>query len=427
VVLMRSRDERGVVTVFAAVFVSVVALVLASMVVDVGSAKAQRRQAQATADASALAGVNQVVALYRAQQDPKSTASRASILLVVKRYAAANWGTTDAEWAACSTSLPSAGYEDVVATDTTNCVLVNWTQKRLRVRIPPRAQTKWFGARSLTTGATAEASWSQQQPPCGLCVLGQGMTHSINNGNVLVSNANVQINGSLTTNVNNGSLDVTGGNLSVQTSATGSISPAPTITNVAITDPLSAFEVPTLPTNKPAGQNPCTGGPGVYGAFSTFNSCALTPGVYVITGLWKMASSGESLSGTGVTLYFTCKDGSGNPRECNSGESGGEFQQNGGTLQLSAPTSGSWAGSMIMYSRNNTANLTLRGNGATSYHGTIYAKSSTLDINGTTGAAAVDSLVVVNSLNLGGNNGYVSLVYNQPSNQSTVGGTYLDD
>jgi hypothetical protein len=435
VLTRRRRDEAGAVAVIAAVFVSFVALVLTSLVVDVGYAKTQRRQAQAAAEAAALAGADQIVATLRQgvtqAANVASSTSRTAIEKAVTDSAQLNWNTTSTEWSGCSATLLT-GYEKVVAADPNNCITVNWTTHRLRVRVPARTMPSFFNKKSLVTGATAEAAWTETVPACGLCVLGS-TTHSIGNGNVLVSQANVSFNGSVTTNVNNGSVSVSGGQLNIQNSVgtSGTFNQTPNFTGTAIVDPLASFQMPALPTNHPSG-GPCVGGPGVYGDWNTFtdSTCGdLQPGLYVITGLWKMASSGEQLVGNGVTFYFTCADSSGNARACNStGEAGGRFQQNGGTLKISAPAPPSpTAGLLIMYDRNNTSDLVLRGNGGTTYSGTMYAPRSTLDINGMAGAATVDSLIVVNDLQLGGQNGYVATTYSQGNNMSVPGGVFLDE
>jgi Putative Flp pilus-assembly TadE/G-like len=428
------RDESGAVAVVAAVFISVVALVLTSLVVDVGYAKGQRRQAQAAADAAALAGADEIVATLRRgviqAQNLRTATSRTAIEKAVTGSAQANWGTTPAEWTGCSAVPLLTGYERLVPTDPNDCIAVNWTTHRIRVRIPARTMPSFFNKKSLRTGATAQAAWSETLPACGLCVLGDA-PHSIGNGNVLVSDANVSFNGSVTTNGNNGSVSVSSGQLNIENSAgsSGNLNPAPNYTGTPIADPLGSFQMPTLPTSAPTGASPCTAGPGVYGDWQNFSGCVLQPGLYVVTGQWKMASTGEHMFGSGVTLYFTCATSSGAPRVCNSaGESGGALQQNGGTLELSAPVAPSpTAGLLIMYDRNNTASITLRGNGATTYSGTMYAPSSTLDINGTTGAATVDSLIVVNDLALSSQNGYVRTTYTQGNNMSVPGGVYLDE
>jgi hypothetical protein len=133
--------------------------------------------------------------------------------------------------------------------------------------------------------------------------------------------------------------------------------------------------LPLITTGPPAlsaKTKPCTDGPGLYGAVSLPNSaCTLQPGLYVISGLWDMGNN-TVLSGTGVTLYVTSP-------------SGALDFKNGTvaiTAPLTAPLTGVPAGYAIIYDRNNTNNLGLQGNGATSITGIVYAPASSLDFNG---------------------------------------------
>ena len=59
-IVTRVSDESGIVVVIVAVFM-VVALGFTALVVDLGNGRQQRRQAQATADAAALAGAQEFV------------------------------------------------------------------------------------------------------------------------------------------------------------------------------------------------------------------------------------------------------------------------------------------------------------------------------------------------------------------------------
>ena len=95
----RGDDERGVVLVFVLVLMSVMLGMLA-LVVDVGNARQQRRQAQTAADASALAGT-EVLEKY----GPGFTGSPSewtNVVDQVKGYAKENFGVKTSDWVGCS-------------------------------------------------------------------------------------------------------------------------------------------------------------------------------------------------------------------------------------------------------------------------------------------------------------------------------------
>ena len=102
--------------------------------------------------------------------------------------------------------------------------------------------------------------------------------------------------------------------------------------------------------------------------------------------------------GNGVTLYFAC---SGYPTGCTPGQVGASFQLSGnGALQLTPPSLGLFAGITIFVDRNNSATSLLSGNG-TSFYGTIYMKSGTLQLSGN--GNALHSNIVVDQIKLSGN------------------------
>src|SRR5215213_11026244 len=103
------RDERGAVAVLTAVL-AIVLFGIAALVVDLGVARDSRRQAQNTADAAALAAANALYATRAPNLNQPGDFDAA--VEAAKSYAAENYGTTEAEWAACS--IPSSdalGYE----------------------------------------------------------------------------------------------------------------------------------------------------------------------------------------------------------------------------------------------------------------------------------------------------------------------------
>jgi hypothetical protein len=136
--------------------------------------------------------------------------------------------------------------------------------------------------------------------------------------------------------------------------------------------------------------------PGIYSQINVSGSAIVTmnAGVYIIEGGGLAASGGASVTGTGVMIYNA---GSNYP---NSGGNFGGFTLSGnGTFNLSAATSGPYAGILIFQSRQNTRALSISGSILTSMNGTIYARSALLSLSG---GAQLQSLLDVGMLNVSG-------------------------
>jgi len=265
--------------------------------------------------------------------------------------------------------------------------------------------------------------------PCVLCLIGYSNGVELDltgNGNANVSNGGVIINSSgnnAATATGNGHLiaptiGVVGG---VSTSGNGYFQPYPTKVR-PIPDPLAALPVPSFSgTNYGSVSGSKTLSPGIYnnitvGSNGTMN---LQPGTYIITGSMSATGNG-SFKGSGVTLYFTC--GSINPQACSStGQQGGSLSLTGnGSFQITAPTSGDYAGMVIFYDRNNTNTLRLTGNGSDQLTGSIYGKSATATLTGNGGIFQVNSLIVVDSAYLTGN-GSIGIDYSKSLNYQRAG------
>jgi len=178
-----------------------------------------------------------------------------------------------------------------------------------------------------------------------------------------------------------------------------------------------------MPTNYTSVKsNPCGDGPGIYYDFEVpSGTCALNPGLYVVTGSWTMKNNSilNSKAG-GVTLYFTCASATTHlPRPCNTnggvGEAGGSLDAKNGLVTLTAPgpspapPSGALPGYVITYDRQNRSGLGLQGNGETTYTGTIYAPKALMEFPGNSYIDVVNGPVIVGRLYGNGNTGGVNL------------------
>lgn len=400
----RQTDERGVTAVLVTVM-SVVLLLAVGLVLDLGLARDTRGKSQNAADASALAAGN---VLYDAAGAPDFDAA----LDAAKTYAAQNFDVSAADWTGCKDSGRLA-----YTPDPSPCISFDSALKptKVRVRIPDREVETAFaglaGVDRFTIATAARAALDRGGVlDCGLCVLGSGVEHDIQNGDATIHGGNIHFNGSVA--VSNNGLIATDGVITVEGSARGGLanySPDPVTGYPAIEDPLAKLALPpdmTALTRQTSPTDQCPTVPGIYaGRQLRGKTCTLSPGLYVVTGgIWDLAgNSATQLNGTGVTIYLTCST-SGQPRACAPGEQGATIDASGNaTLALKGPTSGPLAGLSIVYDRNNAQTLRLTGNGAAGFTGTIYGKSLTLEMNGNGCATTFRAAIVVKDLTMAGN------------------------
>jgi Flp pilus assembly protein TadG len=399
----RHRDS-GAVAVFTVIILSVVFVALCALVIDLGLARDTRRQAQNAADASALAAGN---ALYLTGLPAKVTEASTGAIAVAKSYALKNYGVTESDWASCTDSA-KLNYHPSTA-----CISFDseTAPSAIRVSIPVRQVATPFagiwGVSSVPVNAAAQIQLTGGRAVCGLCVLGPG-EHNLQVGKIVATNADVMFNGTLTAN-STGSINVTGGNIYLQGPApgagAGTYSPAPIVNQPAVADPLANLSMPDY-TGLVAKTNSCTDGPGIYSHLQGATPpCTMLPGLYVVTGPLTSSeriSGSNSITALGVTMYFTCGTPA-VPRTCNPGEKGGELDfTGGGTLTITAPTTGPTAGLAIVADRNNTGTFSYKGNGTVANTGTIYTLNGTLNYQGNSGALVMDSLVVAGKVSFTG-------------------------
>jgi Flp pilus assembly protein TadG len=461
----RRDDERGVIAVMFALFL-VVVLGIVALVVDLGNARQQRREAQASADAAALAGGE---AIESGMNSSTGTIPWSTVVTQVKNYAKANDNIPLSAWTNCSDTYKlayrpdSANSNSCISATTSSfpapsAASVGQNINYLRVRLPSSTVKSYFakavGNGDLTVGAssTVKVVFTVNQTqittqgaggPCALCILSPtGLTLDGQNGDVTITGGNVIVNSTSATAASlnpNGHVTITtsGGAIGgpgAPANFTGSgYSPAPT-TLGAVTDPLA--NVPQCGNGSPGTTNYCptttqsdgksgtTLNPGIYSTIS--NSHTLNPGVYVITGGITL-NGNDLIQGDGVMLYFACSN---YPTPCTSGQTGAGITATGnGALRLTGITqaqctaSGSlcpYVGMMDFADRNNAATQTWRGNGtnengsSSGISGTIYMKAGTMDLRGN--GYQMASQIVTNNFTMKGNPSTVTLAYDQSKN-----------
>lgn len=171
--------------------------------------------------------------------------------------------------------------------------------------------------------------------------------------------------------------------------------------------------------------------PGTYCNFNTSNVSTLTmlPGLYVIKTTFS-TNSGSTINGTGVTIYLA------NGVIANSGNytyvSGGATPYgvgNGTTMNISAPTSGTYSG-IAIWDGNASAStpdtFTFGGGASSTFSGEVYAPNTNLVLGNGSGTSTISSNIVANSIMvLGGST--IQNSYTPPSGggASPSGGVFL--
>ena len=135
--------------------------------------------------------------------------------------------------------------------------------------------------------------------------------------------------------------------------------------------------------------------PGIYSQIKvsgTTTKLILNPGVYVIAGGGLAVSGSASIVGNGVIIYAA-----GTLYPSAGGTYGGISLNTTGTVNLSAPTTGTYAGILFFEARANASAVTIAESATVTTSGAIYAADASLGITGTgtiTGALVVYGLVI---------------------------------
>jgi hypothetical protein len=168
-------------------------------------------------------------------------------------------------------------------------------------------------------------------------------------------------------------------------SGKATLNPTPTKGITAFSDPLASVTAPTVTNNQGSvtlsGNQSKTIDPGIYSQIKVSGNAKLTmnPGIYVIAGGGFSVTGNGSVSGSGVMIYNAGSNyngGSGNTF-------GGITLSGNGTINLTAPTTGPFAGIVLFQSRDNLKAMSLSGNDTAGLsNGIVYAPGALLTISG---------------------------------------------
>ena len=156
------------------------------------------------------------------------------------------------------------------------------------------------------------------------------------------------------------------------------VTPTPVTGIKAVADPLAGLAVPSL-TGTASSVSYSSGtytiSPGIYSKITLSGTASLTlnPGVYVIAGGGLSVTGSASVDGSGVMIYNA------NSNYPKSGGTSGSITLNStGKVDLSAPTTGVYAGFLFFQSSTDSSSLSIGGGSSTSLTGAIYAEAALL-------------------------------------------------
>lgn len=425
----RSR-RRGVIVPLVAL--SLIALLgCAAIILEGGLMMENHRAVQTAADAAAYAGATGLGkgdSVTKAQQSGKTTAL--AILSNYYRITQLNDGSTNSVTVTAypgnyqsgpnqGSRLPFGAVEAVVT----------FNQQRYFSRI--------FGTAELPV--TARAVAIEPSVPEGIIVLDPTSSNALtttNTANISVTGGSIIVDSSSST----GATATNTGQVSSDKALifSGNRSPASMFNAPVIEtdqpptpDPLAGLQPPPQPPNTytnvnvsgiPSGSVPYgtasgstafTFNPGVYsgGIHISDNNSSHTytfaPGTYWFTNGGLNLSADANIVGNNVLLYFN---------------DGGSLNLTaGGSVTLSPPTTGSYAGMTVFQKQNNSSQPSITGqaSGSLNISGTFYAADANLSITGGGGNYAIGSQYIVNQLKVTGS-GSFNVSYNGAGSPSSV-------
>ena len=357
------RDRTGGIFVFAAIAAPVM-IGAAGLSVDIGLWYANKRLAQSAVDSAALAGALE----YR-----RSNGVTSSIVNVVNAdalingFSAANGDTILVDDSAAprvevtiTRTVPGL-LSQVLFTETTN------VQAHAVARADVNDTCIWsLNATDAQTIAVAGAA--DVDLDCGMLANTDDPDGIWKEGSGCLAASEFKVAGGYDETFNSGC----------------ALDPVPETGIAPADDPLASLPAPSY--------TPCGGGPPVnlsgsanYTIFpgganctnvtiSTTGIVTFAPGIHIFDGASLKFNGGANIEGTGVTFYWSE----------NGGASDGFDITAGATVNLSAPTSGVYAGILMYQDRNTTANVVHKMNGGSTMNldGIVYAPSSEVEFTG---------------------------------------------
>jgi Flp pilus assembly protein TadG len=361
-------DERGTFSVLAAMMISAL-MGMGALAIDVSFNWWVQSKLQAAADSAALAA---------AQKLPDTAAAAAAAVAIAPQTVPANFGTVIA-----ASDVQVGSYDTSTGVFTagagTSAVQVIAGRTTAKGNRTPVFLAGLFGWRT-DINARAVAYRLTSGPAYCVIVLDSSSVSSLGvtgGGTFSVPNCGVQVNSSHNKAASAGNAtNVTAKNFCIKGGYNGSFSPTPVTGCAAMADPLASIPEPTVPTTA------CTGytysGANCYWTGSitisgnqTLSGSATNSVLYFKNATVSVAS-GANITSSGLVWFFD---------STSSLSFGGN-----GTVNITAPTSGTYKGMSLFQSRSATINnssIRLTGSSDFVLDGTIYVPRADLQMTGT--------------------------------------------
>ncbi|WP_028055750.1 pilus assembly protein TadG-related protein [Sphingobium bisphenolivorans] len=327
-----------------------------------------KRQLQREADSAALAGAYAVAQNYSASDSATADIGRLSLITLSQTPVIENAPTTGSY----------AGNNKAVR------VVLQATQAL------PFSKLLGITAPVLTAEATAAVVQGGTY-----CAWASESTTTA--GIVMQGNATVDLGCGMITNSRAANAVTAGGSSSILATPVAAVGGLQTSSNYASGTTLQPYSLPqsdpyaALPTPSPTGcggkfsvnsNNSATVSPGCYKGFDIKGTLTMAPGIYYVDGSSFSVGAQAVLSGTGVTIILTSSNAATTPSQIAT------LDMNGGaTVNLSATTSGTYAGILFYQDRRalDSGINKVNGNASSSFQGAFYTLSQELQFSGTSG------------------------------------------
>ncbi len=399
-----AADRSGVIVVMFALMLPIL-IGFIGLGVEVGFWYKERRDMQAAADAAALAGA------YELAED------RASNIGTVAQREAENNGWSSGSGTITTRSFPFNG--TFPASPSAYSADAETVQVALTRQVSLMFAGYFLGSgASITVNTKAVGkSIAGASTACVLALgsgLGAGASAITASGGASVTMSGCTI---ATNSTNSAAIKLSGGGTITADCvySSGGVSGTPTTTacsgakenQPAVSDPYADIPVPSFSAcSNPADKYSLTGSssdtidPGVYCSISSSSSGTLTlnAGTYNLDGGdFKVSGSGNVSATGGVTIVLGDSSGAGN---C-----GNVSITGGGEIDMTAPTSGTYAG--ILFFRHSSCTSTgqamaFTGNADSTVVGAIYSPSKALNVTGGTSIAGSCLQLIANEIAFSG-------------------------
>lgn len=350
------EGERGQVVPIVALAV-VMLLGAAGMAVDTGYLRYMERVQQSAADSAAIAGANELA--YPAANDVQAAA---------RADAASNGFSNDGSNINVTVNNPPASGTYAGNVNAVE-VIVQANHGMFFERILGVA------AKSVTSRAVAVFGSANG---AGNCIYALNSDIDMNSATInapscgIISNGIMNLNSDHITAASIGAVGAISTNSSTfpeasPSTAIAAIDPCPTIAGCAYLTANPPATSPCTVSNLSLNSATTTLNPGVYCQSVNMNSSNVTfnPGLYVFTN--GLNANSTTMTGNGVTFYVL----------------GSSFNANSTTFNLTAPSTGNYAGILFFQPPVNTSSANFNSSGGTGIQGAIYLPKGTLTTNST--------------------------------------------